>query len=420
MEFLDTTVTVSVAEAEYLRLLGYPPGHELDGRARELADATRAWYAAHGRPWMYGREAESFAFAERHVRLAGAEFNSLPLRDQLAAAGAHTALLVAVSAGPECETRAREFWQAGQPDAYFFTEIFGSAVVEHLITRAGARICDWAERQGMAALPHFSPGYSGWDVAEQNKLWELIRRPNPGAAALRLEVLPSGMLRPKKSQLAVFGVTRQIEPARRLAGLVPCESCSFSPCQYRRVPYRHSRPQLEDVRRLQPAPEQFAATSRPVLPLDLDARYSLNLRALRKWSQERLRLEIAADGRVAARFRYDGTTCSNLGQPLACDYSIQLEGPECGYTIASATCQPAPGDTGHTAQCAYLTAGTELLRSIAAEQPLVGQPLDAVLSWQRPANPAGCYCEAGSRAHKWGLVFEVLHFALAERHRQRH
>jgi hypothetical protein len=368
---------------------------------------------------MYARPVESLEHAAKTVRLAGQEFQCAPLGEQWTAAGAHIAVLVAVSAGPEGEARARELWQAGRPDEYFFTEMFASAVVEHLITGAGARLCDWAERAGLAVLPHYSPGYPGWDVADQGRLWELIRGSAPAAVRHRLEVLPTGMLRPKKSQLAVFGITRQVAPARTLAGLVPCVSCSFSPCQYRRAPYQVPRPQLEDARRWQPVCQPVPTAAHPPAPLDLAARYSVNPRALRKWSQERLRLEFAADGGVVARFRYDGTTCSNQGRPLAYDYTIRLEAPASRYTITSASCQPAPGDTGHAAQCAYLTAGAELMRHVAAEQPLLGQPLDAVLAWSRPTNPAGCYCEAGSRAHKWGLVLEVLHFALAERHRGR-
>ena len=34
--------------------------------------------------------------------------------------------------------------------------------------------------------------------------------------------------------------------------------------------------------------------------------------------------------------------------------------------------------------------------------------------WNVPASGAGCYCEPDSRAHKWGLVLETIHFKLAQ------
>ena len=58
-ELIDLDPAVMVQESEYWRLLGYPAGHAPDGRARELADWARGWYAAHGRPWIYAREADS-------------------------------------------------------------------------------------------------------------------------------------------------------------------------------------------------------------------------------------------------------------------------------------------------------------------------------------------------------------------------
>ena len=64
--------------------------------------------------------------------------------------------------------------------------------------------------------------------------------------------------------------------------------------------------------------------------------------------------------------------------------------------------------------CEYLRDSEALIEEMEKEKPLLGQPLNAVLSWQRRANPAGCFCDDDSREHKWGLVLEVLHYALAQ------
>ena len=44
--------------------------------------------------------------------------------------------------------------------------------------------------------------------------------------------------------------------------------------------------------------------------------------------------------------------------------------------------------------------------------------MNEVLTWQRASSPSGCYCDADRRAHKWGLVLEVIHYALAQREKQ--
>jgi len=418
-ELIDPHPAVNVQEAEYRRLLGYPKQHVPDGRARELADGARAWYAENGRPWIYARQAVGLELKSQRLQVHGVEFTSKQLHDQFVTARAHTAVLVAVSAGRECEERAQQLWREGKPDEYFFMEMYGSAVVEHLITVASGHLCGWADQRGMAALPHYSPGYSGWDIADQIELWKLIRPKTGRGIPGDLHVLDTGMLRPKKSLLAVFGLTRHLDKVRNLASLIPCENCSLPGCQYRRAPYRHSPPQIEDVRRLQGgAVENPDAPVPAISTLNRHARYSINLRALQKWSHERLQLEFSGDGSVAARFRYEGTTCSNLGRPLAFDYEVKLSPPEDGYRVLASACVPVSGDTGYQYQCEYLNDAESLMNRIATEKPLLGKPLNAVLTWERPYDPSGCYCDSARREHKWGLVFEVIHYALARRERE--
>jgi hypothetical protein len=387
-EIVDSAPEVRVDPAEYRRLLGYPRDREICERAQELADGAREWYRQNGHPWIYARQVDSIEVEEGHIAIDGVPFTSERLAAMLRQAEAHGAFLVAVSAGPEAEEQARKLWLEEKPDEYFFLETFGSAVVEHLITAAGARLCAWADGETMAVLPHYSPGYSLWDVAEQTQLLDLVqsklvrrRTALPG----RLETLDSGALRPKKSQLAVFGLTRHTDRVQRLAGLVPCHNCPLANCQFRRAPY---------------------------LRAPLAASYSIHSKALARWAAERLSLETRSDGATVARFRYDGTTCNNLGRPLAFQYDVILGPRQDGYQIREQHCAPVAGDTGHTAMCQFQTDAKFLMASIEREKPLIGQPLASVLAWRREPSPAGCYCDVSSRQHKWGLVLETIHYAL--------
>jgi hypothetical protein len=418
MEFLELKPDTNVSEAEYRRLLGFPPRYVFEGRVRELADSARKWFAENGRPWIYARQAP-FKLANERLQMNGTVLDSKRLHDQLLDAEAHEAMLVIVSAGRELEEKARELWHEGKPDEYFFFEIFGSAVVEHLITTAGARLCAWAEQEGMAVLPHYSPGYSGWDVSDQGPLFDLIRKTRDYTLPGDMCVLESGMLQPKKSLLAVFGYTRRLDKMRAHPGLVPCENCSFSPCQYRRLPYRESLPQVEDVSRLQPkAPAQVSNNGSSHAGLKQNAAYTVNSKALRKWSHDRLHLRRLEDGSIHAEFRYEGTTCSNLGRPIECDYHVKLDSRENGYRLMEASCAPAATHTGFKQMCEYLTNPEGLAAAIACEKPLLGRPLEDVLSWHRPYSPAACYCDSASRNHKWGLVLEVIHYTLAQHEKQ--
>lgn len=233
------------------------------------------------------------------------------------------------------------------------------------------------------------------DIIDQPRLLALLSAEKNLPS--QLQVLESGALSPKKSLLAAFGVTRHTDRLRHLTELVPCENCSLALCQYRRAPLR--RPQ--EMIRLQP-----------------DAQYGVNTKALKRWAEERLSLTPRDDGGIDALFRYDGTTCSNMGRPLAFDYRISLGPREDGYPIREQRCAPAPGDRGHTYMCEYIRDGERLLTDIAEERPLLGRRLDEVLAWSRAESPAACYCEPASREHKWGLVLETVHYALAQKESQ--
>jgi hypothetical protein len=330
MEFFDPAPDTKVAQEEFQRLLGYPRGWVMEGRAHELAEWSREWYAANGRPWIQVRQ-----------------------KDQL--------LLTAVCAGRELEEYAEQLWREEKPDEYFFLEVFGSAMVEHLLAGAGHRLAAWASSQSLSLLPQYSPGYGGCDIAEQPRLLEQLQ---PCA----LEALPSGALRPKKSQLAVFPLTTR--DVRQPA--TPCETCALKTCDFRRPTYVTST------------------------------------KALAKWVRERLVVKRAGDGSIQARFRFDGTTCSNMGRPLAFDYDVTLGPAAMDYPILAQQCTPA--DSGHTSMCGY-TEG--LMQAIAAEKPLAGRPVGEVLDWKRPVCSTGCYCDAAARDHKWGMVLETIHYALA-------
>ncbi len=409
---------VAVSDAEYHRLLGYPAQHQPGARARELAAEARAWFATHGQPWIYLREVQVETAAAGPgpagfgdpvqpppVRLEGAAWPSDSVPRHLRRTDAQRAVVFAVCAGANVEAHARQLWDEGKPDEYFFFETLGSAVVEHLVTRTNDLLCHAAGAEGLFAVPHFSPGYFGWDVAEQGALFATLNARRALPFPEDLTVLSSGMLRPKKALLGLVGLSTQ--PSQ--AGTVPCERCALPRCDYRRAPYRFAG------RSGAPAPS-VPAVAASVLNSSDEARYSLNRRALAKWAAERVMLTRLPGGGMLARFRYDGTTCSNMGRPLSFEYLVALSSPADGQRILEAACRPAPGDEGHMAMCEYRRNPHALMAAIGGETPLIGQPLAAVLEWERPASPSGCYCDAPGRLHKWGLALETIHFAIAQDH----
>jgi hypothetical protein len=413
IELANTFPDVNVQPAEYNRLLGYPHDWVLEGRALELAEWARDWYANHGSPWVYAYQADRLELEDDAIVIDGQRFFCRPLQKRLKQAAAHSVVLAAVSAGPEIEQEAQKLWQAERPDEYFFLEIFGSAVVEQLTTMAGAHCCVWAEDHQSAILPHYSPGYSDWDVSQQPQLLNLIQRTAVQKVARKLSVFDTGMLRPKKSQLSVFGVTRQIDGVRKLADLVACESCSLVSCQYRRAAYLET-PDYSRGEVVAAVNGVASKNGRIAASLNHNGRYGFSKKALNRWAEQRLSLRSREDGTTEALFLFEGATCTSMGRPLKFQYHVHC-GPKAeGYPIREQKCVPHPTDTDYTSMCEYISKGDRWIAAIEQEGPLSGQPINDVLSWNRTANVANCHCESASREQMWGIVLETIHYALVQ------
>ena len=95
IEIADTLSGVDVQPQEYTRLLGYPRDRVLEGRAAELADWARDWYAKNGRPWFYARQAESV------------DLDEVPTRSELTASPSTASACIARSSRPG---RTAQFW----------------------------------------------------------------------------------------------------------------------------------------------------------------------------------------------------------------------------------------------------------------------------------------------------------------------
>jgi hypothetical protein len=340
----DSPLKPHVSDRDYKRFLRFPVRRVLEGPLAENARWARAWFAEHARPWTAA------------VRVP-AEVRGL-VGDRFAA---ETDLaIVIVSAGLEAEAEAAARWQEEEPDRYFFLESYAAAVVEALLADA---------RNRLGADRHLCPGYPGWPITDNLRLLDTLRR--AGVLPDWLTALDSGMLSPKKSQLAV--------------------------CAVRKIP-RH-----ESMNTSTPNGAMQANVATPVI----DAAYSFPERALRRWVKENLTTESRADGGLDAVFRFEGSTCGNVDFVLL--YHVALAAD---HSLEALRCEPAPFYEGHERMCCWQDDAEAVAVIMRQEAPLLGQPLAAVLTWRPRKSPAGCLCTEQARHHKWQAVLETLHRSL--------
>jgi hypothetical protein len=228
-------VVAAIEAPELARLLGLPRERPLEGEMAARAAGARDWYARHGRPELLARRNAIERIAEETVMLEGGrQLTGAAIARRLAGGHAHAALAVAVTAGPEVDAETERLWASDRPDEAFFLDRVATAVVERLMLRAATWLCREASFAGETALAHLSPGCGAWEFEAQRQLFAWLAGSETPTALPPLEMLESGMLRPKLSLLAVVGLTR--EGAASTAA-DSCRSCDLARCAFRRAPF---------------------------------------------------------------------------------------------------------------------------------------------------------------------------------------
>jgi len=224
-----------VTPEEYARLL-LIPRHKLQEEAlAERARTARAWYAAHGKPWIGARRVEIAALDAGGVRLAtGQSFASAALAERLRAGDSHAVVAVAATAGSEAEAEYKRHWTEGRPDEGFFVERFAVGVTEQLVRYASGWAGRAAETAGGTALFHASPGCGTWPMEEQARLMSVLAGDGQSSVG-PVRMWPTGALSPAPSVLALVALTRRQVAPTPADG---CRSCDLTPCAFRRAPYR--------------------------------------------------------------------------------------------------------------------------------------------------------------------------------------
>jgi len=130
--------------------------------------------------------------------------------------------------GAAIEERVRELWDQRELPLAVMLDSVGSAAVESLAEYANDLLCQAAIPAGIKVTNRISPGYAGWDTAEQAALFHLC----PGDA-IGVTLNDSCVMTPGKSLSFLVGVGPE---ARVDHYFTQCRRCWMADCAYRRAP----------------------------------------------------------------------------------------------------------------------------------------------------------------------------------------
>lgn len=128
------------------------------------------------------------------------------------------------TAGEEIGIRSRKFMKEGDLLKGYVYDVVGSEIVEAAADLMQDEIEKAMAVGGRKITNRFSPGYCGWDVVEQHKLFRLM----PGNFC-GIRLTPSALMDPVKSVSGFIGIGENV---KRLP--YTCSFCDMKDCLYRK------------------------------------------------------------------------------------------------------------------------------------------------------------------------------------------
>jgi hypothetical protein len=106
----------------------------------------------------------------------------------------------------------------------FITDTLGTVAVEKAMDRIHDSLRKSFESDGLHCTNRYSPGYCGWSVGEQQKLWKFLPEKYCG-----ISLTESSLMLPIKSVSGIIGLGKQLRK-----NPYSCAICDLDNCIYRR------------------------------------------------------------------------------------------------------------------------------------------------------------------------------------------
>ena len=117
-----------------------------------------------------------------------------------------SAAVFTATIGSALEEKAVQYNDKGEMLKMYCADIMGSEAVEKAADRMQEALALYAKGQGMEITNRYSPGYCGWDVAEQKKIFSILPDQFCGVTLTK-----SAMMMPVKSVSGIIGLGAQVK-----------------------------------------------------------------------------------------------------------------------------------------------------------------------------------------------------------------
>lgn len=127
------------------------------------------------------------------------------------------------TAGPEIGEWSKKLISEGETLKGYIIDIAGSEIVESAMDSIQKSLEEEMKQQGLYITNRYSPGYCGWNVSEQQKLFTFFPDDFCG-----VKLSATSLMYPIKSLSGIIGIGKEVEK-----NSYPCKLCDDKNCIYR-------------------------------------------------------------------------------------------------------------------------------------------------------------------------------------------
>lgn len=139
--------------------------------------------------------------------------------------GSEAYALFVCTSGVEYEAYQQRLKDAGDMVRVFIADALGSVIAEHCADRMEETLQESIDKLGWHHTNRFSPGYCGWHVSQQQRLFPLF-----GGHTCGITLTDSSLMVPIKSVSGIIGIGERVRKLDYTCGL-----CDFKQCYKRKL-----------------------------------------------------------------------------------------------------------------------------------------------------------------------------------------
>lgn len=114
----------------------------------------------------------------------------------------------------------KKMFESNDPLSGYFVDLLGSEITERVVDWLEIKIINFAESRGKFCSNRYSPGYCGWSVSDQHKLFNYLPENFCG-----ISLTSSSLMKPHKSVSGIIGIGENIKTTE-----YACDFCKVKHC----------------------------------------------------------------------------------------------------------------------------------------------------------------------------------------------